>query len=32
MKSYNKGPVNYGDSHYWDDRYTKKKGERFEWL
>ena len=28
----NKGPINYGDASYWDDRYAKKKEERFDWL
>ena len=27
-----KGAINYGDFAYWDQRYAKKKGERFEWL
>jgi len=23
---------NYGDAHYWDDRYTKQPGTTFDWL
>jgi hypothetical protein len=25
-------PIDYGDHHYWDQRYEKREGERFEWL
>ena len=25
-------PINYGEHVYWDERYSKTEGVRFEWL
>lgn len=25
-------PTNYGEHAYWDERYSKTEGERYEWL